>query len=232
MRKVSTLLNVALLAAIAFAGYYLIKSHVEADLYHEKLVALSQDYEKLKTNYNQAVKKTAVTELLVNEDGSICVVFVSMNGEEKVVPTKFRMGSEIFVDFVIIDGRAFFRRVFDENTAPKEAMLIDPKLQEVEWDKGHASSGKATYAKLTEQGRWVVTLTGNGSLDIRKKGDNEPQTVLVPSVDVNDYSQVEKDVKDTVNKISFGDVMGRLFGSGQEPVQIESKIKPVKDRLD
>ncbi len=227
MRKISTILNVALLAAIAFAGYYLIKSHVEADIYREKFEKVSADYEKMRTTYNEAVKKTAVTELLVNEDGSVCVVFVTLDGQEKILPTQFKMGNELFVDYVTIDDRTYFRRVFDQKTTPENALYIDPKLQEVEWksageepnalphpNHSQVTDGVISYVKLSNPGRWEVTITGDGKPDIRKKDKNEPPSALVPSVQVRDYSQIEKEVKDQIEGISFSDVMSRLFGGG------------------
>lgn len=216
MRKVGPIIGIALLGLALFAGYHVVKTQVESDEYQKRLITLRNDYENLRGAHNEAVKKTAVTELLVNEDGTVCVVFVTMNGEEKVVPTQFKMGTEIFADFIMIEGTAYFRRVFDENTKPVDALYIDPQLQTVEWKKATEDrpTGNIAYALLDEPGRWVVTVTGNKSLDIRKKNEDEAPTVLVPNVKVKDYSQVEKEVNESISKITFGDVMGKLFGSG------------------
>ena len=50
----------------------MVESRVAADIYRQRLTALGADYEALRGRYNEAVRKTAVTELLV-KDGSLSV---------------------------------------------------------------------------------------------------------------------------------------------------------------
>lgn len=236
MKKLGILAFVAAVALSLALAYRLARNNVAGDVYRQRLQQLRDDHNKvlaqyadlhagynaLRNDYNDAVKRTAVTELVVYEDSSVCVAFIAADGTEKIVPTPFKMGSEVYVDFIIIDGKNFFRRVFDENTAPNQAMVIDPANKDISLEKGRPVRGKATYARLDTPGRWTVTLSGNGALDIAKKADDAPTTVLMPPPPVKEYPQVDKkypDVQQQVNEqiddITPGDVLRSLFGSAQ-----------------
>lgn len=196
--------------------YRFTKSQVEADLYKDKLTSLRADYESLRTDFNKAVKKTAVTELMVEGDGSIHVVFVNLDGSECTVATPFKMGSEIYVDFIVVDGRLMLRRVFDENTRPKEALLIDPALQKVDWQSGKAQRGSAIYAQLNKQGRWVVSVTGNGSLEIVHRAPAAQRNPLIAAPAVKEFPQIDKELNEKFDEIGFGDVFDALFGRNKK----------------
>jgi hypothetical protein len=195
---------------VAVVGYKYARSQIAADVYRDRLQSLVHDYSALRSDYNEAVKKTAVTELLV-QDGSLCVSVRTADGKEEVINTPYDPKSEIYVDYVIVDGRLFIRRVFDEKTPPEKAKVIDPKLANIDWHAQGLKHGKAVYRSL-EEGRWVVTVTGDGSLGIEKR-EGEDKIELTPAPPVRDYPQIEKEVDDKISEIGVGDVLGRLVGS-------------------
>jgi hypothetical protein len=177
-------------------------------VYRDRLKVLTDDYEGLRKNYNQAVRKTAVTELLV-EGKSLCVSIRTAEGVLKSIPTPFDPSGEIYVDYVVIDGRLWIRRIFDARTPPEKGVVIDPKLADVDWSNAGVAHGKAVYRSLTE-GRWVVTVTGDGSLGLTLADRNAPPD-LSPPPQVRDYDQIEREVKVDVDRIGVGDVMGQIF---------------------
>ncbi len=196
--------------------YRFTKSQVEAGLYKDKLTTLRADYETLRTDFNSAVKKTAVTELMVEKDGSVHVVFVNLDGSECTVATPFKMGSEIYVDFIAVDNRLMLRRVFDENTRPKEALVIDPQLQKVDWQSGKVQRGSAIYAQLNKEGRWVVSVTGNGSLEIVWRDAKDERKPLVAAPPVKEFPLIEKELDAKFDEIGVGDVFEALFGTSKK----------------
>ena len=232
MRRVAILLFVIVSSLAIFGAYRLALSYAERDIIRERaleeIAAANRRYNEIREryialgeSYNEAVKKTAVTELIAYEDGSVCVAFISLDGTEEIRKTPFKLGSEVYVDFAVMDGRAFFRRVFDENTPPKEALVINPI--DKSWSKtGETTKGRAVYTRLEEPGRWTVTLSGNGSLDMAKKGLNEPPTPLMVPPTMKDYPVIETDapvldenVEAKLDDIGPGDVFKALFGSSR-----------------
>jgi len=168
IQRISTVLTCVVVVIAVGLIYRLVKSQITADVYRERLVQLSQNYEQLRQTYNQAIRKTAVTELLV-ADRKLCVVIRTAEGTLETIQTNLDPNKEIYVDFVILEGRLWIRRVFDEDTPPGKGVVVDPKLAEVDWNRdldgdGH---GKATYRRLTD-GRWAVTVSGNGALTLAK----------------------------------------------------------------
>ncbi len=208
VNRVASVVVLALMGLGGMIGYRMTKSQMAAEVYRERLQQLSNDYNSLRETYNAAVKRTAVTELLV-EDGRISVRIRRADGQTQTIPTDLNPDSEIYVDYVVIDGRLWIRRVFDQYTRPAEGVLIDTKLGAVEWDADNVKVGKAVYRRLTE-GRWVVTVTGDGSLGLVKREDI-PEAELTPPPKVRDYEQVEKQVREKVQDVGAGDVMRHLF---------------------
>ena len=70
------ILRLALLAAplglAGAAGYALLRVGLEAEVYRERLEQTSRDYALLREQYEQAVRRTAVTELVVDEGATHC----------------------------------------------------------------------------------------------------------------------------------------------------------------
>jgi len=160
---------VVMLAALAVGlplGMRYFQARAESRIYQQRLTDLAQDHSDLVQQYNQAITRTAVTELRV-KDGRLDVVVMSAAGELKRIATPYDPTGEIYVDYVVRDGRLWIRRVFDSDTAPKDATVIDPQLVDLDWDADGLNHGKAVYRSLAE-GRWVVTVTGDGSLGLRQ----------------------------------------------------------------
>jgi hypothetical protein len=183
------------------------RADIAAEVYRERLEALASDYESVRASYNQAVKRTAVNELIVR-NGKVSVRVRTAAGVLKEIETPYDPSKEIYVDYVVVDGRLWLRRVFDSATAPGAAMVIDPALADIDWKSPSAKEGKAVYRRLGE-GRWVVTVTGDGSLGLaRAEGDVE--TPLTPAPEVKDYGQIEKEAEKEIGSIGAGEVWRRL----------------------
>lgn len=194
---------------MALAGYRAVESRVAAEVYRDRLASLGADYEALRDRYNEAVRRTAVTELLV-EDGRLRVVVRTSEGVQRTLPTPFDPSGEIYVDFVVAGGRLLIRRIFDAETPPREGMVIDPDLLEIDWSDPRLAVGKAVYRRLGE-GRWVVTVTGDGSLGLTRRDDPAPEN-LPPSPDIRDYEQLEQALAAEIEHIGPSDVWSWLVG--------------------
>lgn len=193
----------------ALAGYRLARWQLAAEVYRERLTVLQQDYERLRSTYNDAVRRTAVTELLV-EDSQLSVRIRTAEGVQRTIPTPFDPRHEIYVDYVVVDGRLWIRRVFDAFTAPERGVVIDPKLAEIDWDSPSVEHGKAAYRQLGE-GRWVVTVTGDGSLGLAKQVDDAVPELSAPP-EVREHSPVEQELASQRDGIGPLDVLWKLVG--------------------
>jgi hypothetical protein len=189
---------VALLAAAGIAGFRLLEATLAAEVYRERIAELAADHAALREVYNEAVRRTAVTELRV-EEGKLSVAVRTAEGDLEVWPAPFDPREEIYVDYVVVDGRLWIRRVFDARTPPEQGLLVDPRFAHVDWDTEDASHGKATYRSLGE-GRWVVDVTGDGSLGLARRDGEEPPE-LSPPPPVRDYEPVERAVDDALAAI-------------------------------
>jgi hypothetical protein len=189
MKHVVAVLLMAILGLAGFAGYRLLRSDVEATVYRSRLEQVARDYEALRESYNEAIRRTAVTELRV-EKGVLSVAIRNAAGDVRIIDTPYDPSREIYVDFAILDGRLWIRRVFDAATPPEEGLLIDPDLADVDWDADPDGHGKAAYRSLGE-GRWVVTATGEGSLGLgrRRSGD---AAELAPPPPVRSYEPMQR----------------------------------------
>ena len=88
--------------------------------------------------------------------------------------------------------------------------MIEPELTEIGWDDPKLSHGKAVYRRLDE-GRWVVTVTGDGSLGLARATNEEP-TELTAIPPVRDYEPVHELARAEVDRIGPGDVVRRIVG--------------------
>jgi len=198
---------VVLVALSAFAAFRLLEASIAADVYLERLSELAADYQVLIERYNEAVRRTAVTELVV-EDGKLTVVIRTAEGDLQSLSSPFDPSKEIYVDYVVHDGRLWIRRLFDEDTPPGEGMVIDPRFAEVDWDLAGESYGKATYRALGE-GRWVVDVTGDGSLGLTREEPHE-RPVLSPPPPVREYAPIETAVSDRLGRVRVGEALEAL----------------------
>lgn len=196
------------LGVAGWAGFRLTQAHLKAEVYQHRLVELGQQYEQLRSQYNDAVRRTAVTELVV-EDGALTVHVRTAEGLLKTVPTGLDPKQEVYVDYLVLDGRLWIRRVFDDRTPPGRGVVIDPELSNIDWDSPRVAHGQAIYRRLSE-GRWVVTVTGSGALGLMRVADDAPVELAAPP-SVRDFEQIETEVSDRLDAISTGDVIRQLF---------------------
>jgi len=207
------LLLIATLGIAGFATFRVLETQIEADVYRERLSEISQDLEELREQFNQAVRKTAVTELWV-EGNELSVTIRAADGSRKTMLTPFDPRSEIYVDYVVVNGRLWIRRVFDESTAPDRGMLIDPNLADIDWSDEGASHGKAAYRELHD-GRWVVSVTGDGSLGLAPAVEGEPAQLSAPPP-VREYAPVEEYVAAALRELTpeeIASALARRFGA-------------------
>lgn len=197
-RSIFTTLVLGICAFAGLEGYRLVQSGIEAEVYRARLEEVAHDYEELRTQYNEAVRRTAVTELVV-EDGRLRVAIRDVTGEIKSFDTPYDPSQEIYVDYVVLEGRLWIRRVFDESTPPERGLVIDPGLAEVDWDADPEGHGKAAYRELTE-GRWVVSVTGDGSLGLARAGNGQ-RAELTPAPPIRSYEPVESEVIDALRAV-------------------------------
>ena len=189
---------VLLLAVAGFAAFRLLEANIAAEVYRGRLAELSSDYDALLGQYNEAVTRTAVTELLV-EDGRLTVVIRTAEGDLQSLPTDFDPRKEIYVDYVVHDGRLWIRRLFDEDTPPGKGLVIDPRFVHVDWEADAASHGKAAYRALSE-GRWVVDVTGDGSLGLARRAAGEPVLLSRPPP-VRQYGPIDSAVQSRLGRV-------------------------------
>jgi hypothetical protein len=195
MILVLALLTAMLMALLAFG-----RARLTATVYARRLEALGADYECLRQDYNRAVSRTAVSELRVS-GGTVTVVVRTADGVTREFPTACRPDREVYVDYVVLDGRLWIRRVFDADTAPAAGTLIDPSLAGVPWEADEATVGKAVYRKLDE-GRWLVTVTGNGSLGL-ERARQAAAVALSPAPPVADFAAVRRDLDHAQTSVSW-----------------------------
>ena len=211
MKWTKTAIGVLLLCVIGVVGYRWASSKVELDIYRERLAGLSNEYESLRSMYNQAVRKTAVTELIV-KDGNLSLAIRTIEGVDRVIKTPFDPALEIYCDYVLLNGRLWIRRVYDGRTPPDKGLVIDDKLTQVDWNDPAARYGNAVYRSLSE-GRWIVTVTGDGSLGLAK-ADAIGNSVLSGPPPVRDYDQLDKQITEAIAHVTPGDVLKRLLARG------------------
>jgi hypothetical protein len=198
MTRALSLTLLMLVALAAFASFRLLEASLAAEVYQERLKQISADYEQLRERYDEAVRRTAVTELVV-ADGKLSVVVRTAAGELKSFESPFDPSREIYVDYVVRDGRLWIRRIFDDRTPPGEGMSIDPQLIDVDWETVGEGFGKAAYRALAP-GRWVVDVTGDGSLGLARR-DPADAVELAPAPPVREYEPVGETVESDLGSI-------------------------------
>jgi len=213
LKWIEITIGLLLLSVIIAVGYRLAFVNVELDIYRDRLAGLSDEYESLRTAYNEVVRKTAVTELLV-KDGQLSVVIRTTEGLDRVIATPFDPAREIYCDYVLLDGRLWIRRVYDAYTPPNKGLVIDDKLEHINWDDPAARYGNAVYRSLGE-GRWIVTVTGGGSLGLVRTESKAELSLSAGPPPVRDYAQIEKNINETVAQVTVGDVLKRLVRGGE-----------------
>ena len=211
LARILSFFLLVLVAVCAFSAYRLLEASLAAEVYRMRLGELSADHERLRGRYNEAVRRTAVTELIV-EEGRLTVVIRTSDGELRSLPTSLNPSKEIYVDYVVHEGRLWIRRLFDEDTAPGQGMLVDPSLGSVSWEASADHYGKATYRSLDE-GRWVVDVTGDGSLGLSRRQPYDRVRIESPPP-VRRYPPLAVDVEDVLGSLQPMEVLQLLVGRG------------------
>lgn len=208
--KLATTGAVVVLAVVGgLLGYRFVRADIAASVYRQRLEDLSLEYASLRDRYNDAVRKTVVTELVV-KGNQLSVRVRDASGVLKEIATPYDPSREVYVDYVVIDSRLWIRRLFDSQTPPSAALVIDPVYEDVDWECEGAEHGKAVYRALSE-GRWIVTASGNGSLGLVRADEmTEPQ--LAPPPTLKDFDAELSDADARVDTIGFGEVWRALVG--------------------
>ncbi|MEM1445387.1 MAG: hypothetical protein AAGF84_04980 [Planctomycetota bacterium] len=206
--KPASLAIVVLLGGLSLLGYQVAKDSVTAAIYRDRLVALQEQHQQLTDRYNAAVTRAAVTELIVS-DQNVAVVVRGHDGVLERIDTPYSAQDEVFIDYAVLDGKLWIRRVFDEHTPPSQGTLIDPALAKIDWDDSRAQHGKIAYRSLTD-GRWVVSVSGDGSVGLKKISD-DTAVDLVAKPEVTEFSPVQQAEADAA-KVGVGDVLTHLLG--------------------
>jgi hypothetical protein len=208
-RFVSISLMSVLAAGAGYLGFRVLRSEIAAAVYRDRLASLAKDYEALRGRYNEAVKQSAVTELVVKE-GRLSVEVRSREGVVRTIATPLDPSREVYVDYAVVGGRLLIRRVFDAKTPPEEGQVIDAALAGVDWNSPEASHGKAVYRTLGE-GRWTISVSGNGALTLSKNDSAEPMS-LVSAPPLRTYEEELAAMKAEVEAIGFRDVVRSVMG--------------------
>jgi hypothetical protein len=205
MRFLGYIVTALLLGGGGWLGFRSVRHEIAASTYRQRLADVAAQYESLRADFNAAVRRTTVTELLV-DDGALSIAIRAADGTRTVVATDLDPRDEIYVDYVVLDGRLLIRRVFDAWTAPKDAVVLDPELVDIDWDDPRADHGKAIYRALGP-GRWVVSVTGAGALGLVRLGDvdaTDPSD-LVRAPELTDFSEVVSTTDSELAEVGVGD---------------------------
>lgn len=203
----------AILAASGVAGLFgleLMRARAEREIYRDRLAVLTATYDDLAGRYNTAVRRTAMTELVV-ENGTLSVVVQSAAGRITDITTPYDPASEIYVDYAIIGGRVWIRRIFDEHTAPSEAMVIDPAAREHRLGR---DPERGRQGDLPEPRRGPVDRDGRRQrgLGLRKAEPGE-EIALGPAPAITDFDEIDAEAARTSGDIDWRDLLARVLGN-------------------
>lgn len=196
--------------SVVMGGYFWLREEVTTRIYRNKLEALAHEYLVLSDQYNEAVRQSAVTELEVTED-SIAVIVRTADGQIRKQMTPYNPAREIYVDYLVGNGRIWIRRVFDSSTPPDEATLIDPVWETVQWDTASLDYGKAIYRSL-QPGIWSIQVSGNGALSLEKV-DRSLAATLEAAPEIRSYEEIRMEIEQDVKEIGPADLWGFITGN-------------------
>lgn len=203
------LAGIGAVVLIGTVGLRFARADAAAQVYQDRLRDLSGEYETLRSQYNSAVRQTAVTELVVKER-RVTVHVRTIEGTSETIETACDANKEIYVDFALIDGRLWIRRVFDADTAPSNATIINPKLVDVDWESEGALVGQAVYRMLGE-GRWVVRAAGDGALGLARVDDDAVINLSSPP-EIGSFEEVQSAVDEEIEKVGWREVLSAVIG--------------------
>ena len=198
------LLTLTLISSLLTGGYFWLHQHLTTGIYRSKLQTMAADYGALIERYNDAVRRSAITELEVTEN-SLTVVIRTHDGQIRRIPTPFSPDSEIFVDYLVSDGRLWIRRVFDQATPPEQAVVIDPVWETVNWRDATLRYGKIVYREL-QTGTWSIQVSGNGALSLEPTTRAQPDLLNAVPVTFRGFNEVEVELDAALEEIQLTDV--------------------------
>lgn len=204
------LVGAALLACAGVAmtmQYQSMRSGIEADIYRARLEALARDYQSLRSTFNEAVRRTAVTELVVRE-GKLSVRVRTATGVERDIPTDFDPGTEIWVNYIVSGGRLWVRSIYDRQAGPRGELVIDPAMGDIEWNS--EDYGLSVFRPLGE-GRWVISVTGGGALGLRRLDLADEPPALAAAPPVRSYEEMREEIEAQMGTISVRDIWDRII---------------------
>ncbi|MGC9451193.1 MAG: hypothetical protein ACP5I4_07060 [Oceanipulchritudo sp.] len=195
--------------AVLVCGFFWLREEVTTSIYRQKLEAVAEEYAALRDQYNQVVRESAITELEATED-SLSILIRTGDGQIRRIPTPFDPAREIYVDYLVGNGRIWIRRIFDQATPPEKAMVIDPLWDQIEWRTSGPQYGKAIYRSL-EPGIWAISVSGNGALDLKRVAESR-QELLQASPRVRSYEEIRLSLDREVESIGFADIWAYCTG--------------------
>ncbi|HSH09157.1 MAG TPA: hypothetical protein VK995_02130 [Oceanipulchritudo sp.] len=192
-----------LTACVVVCGYFWLREEVTSRIYRNKLEIMAGEYAALADQYNHAVRQSAITELEVTES-SVNVLIRTFDGQIQRVETPFDPKREIFVDYLVGDGRIWIRRIFDQATPPENALVIDPVWEVVDWKRGGLNYGKIIYRSL-EPGIWSIQVSGNGALTLEPVEASRADQ-LQASPQIRSYEEIKIQLDREVQAIGLKDL--------------------------
>ena len=188
---------------LLLGAFFWVREEAVSRIYREKLDSLSTDYANLARHYNHAVRQSALTELEVTPD-SVDVLIRTIDGDIRRIPTPFDPQGEIYLDYLVGNGRIWMRRIFDASTPPAEGLLIDPLWNEVDWPRAGMQYGKAIYRSL-EPGIWSIQVSGNGALSLLPV-DRSRLQYLEANPQIRSYEEIQTEIDQEIREIGFADI--------------------------
>jgi hypothetical protein len=210
LRYTRALFPTILTIAIVLGGYFWMRQEITSRIYREKLDELASQYSALAEQYNTAVRQSAITELEVTAD-SVAVLIRTVDGSIRRIPTPFSPKRELYVDYVVGNGRIWIRRVFDDSTPPENALVIDPVWETVDWQNDSLSYGKAIYRTL-QPGIWAISVSGNGSLSLEKVQASQVAR-LQAGPEIRTYEEMKIALEAEVKQIGMDDWWALFLGA-------------------
>jgi hypothetical protein len=207
-----------LVGVIALCGVALwrqSRGNIVAGIYRQRLEEVSARYQELRGQYNEAVRKTAVTELVVS-GGQVSVVVRTAAGIVETIPTHLDAAQEVHVEYLVLDGKLWIRRVYtlsDPDSAGQAAAsvaMINPSLASPPWSTDPNLKGLSIFRKDLTAGRWVVTTTGNAALDLRKLPEGQCSQLASPPP-VRDFPAMEAQIRDEVARLGVIDIARNIL---------------------
>ena len=191
------------------------RGNIAAAIYRQRLQEVSRRYSQLADMYNDAVRKTAVTELVL-EDGRLSVVVRTAAGVVETIPTHLDASQEVHVEYLVQDGKLWIRRVYTLSDpdpggrAHASVAMINPGLAEPPWSSDPNLQGLSVFRKELSEGRWMVTATGNAALALKKLPPGQRCELASPP-EVRDFATIEKEVDDELARLGLADIAQNLF---------------------